>query len=124
MEGANLLRQKNVAFQTSLHMNEAALRVDRSMLMEANPSFSYAALHWRNNGDLMQTKHKLISTDCIIAASRALTAMRATLFISNDIRYVLGDLNVTQLKTIETTGHTVSASLEQPAKFGHHFFQR
>jgi hypothetical protein len=30
---------------------------------------------------------------------------------------VLGDLNGTQLKTIETTVHTVSASSQQPATF-------
>jgi hypothetical protein len=85
MEGANLLRQINFAFQTSLPMNEVALQVDRAILMESKPSSNYAALHWRNDGDLTQTKHKLNSTAYIIAASRALTAMEATLSVSNDM---------------------------------------
>jgi hypothetical protein len=90
--------------------------------MEAIPSSSYAVLHWRKDGDLMQTKHKLNSTAYIIAASRAFRAIQTTLPVSNDAplhNVVLGDLNVTQLKTIETTVHAVLESSE-PAKFVFH----
>jgi hypothetical protein len=76
----------------------------------APPWSSYVALPWRNDGDLTQTKHKLNSTAYIIAASRALTAMRTTLPVSNDTPLhfvVLGDLNGTTLNTIETAVHAV-----------------
>jgi hypothetical protein len=88
----------------------------------SSSSSYYVALHWRNDGDFTQnTKHQLNSTAYIMATARALGDMRTTLgsaLSKNDTNtdidmplhvVVLGDLDSTVLKNIETAVHAVSA---------------
>jgi hypothetical protein len=125
IETADLLRQINFAFQTSLHMSEFALQVGRGAMIEAGPLSTYVALHWRNNEDFTQTAHKLNSTAYNIAAARSLQVMRTKLSISREAPLhvvVLGDLNMTALKAIEATVNRVSASLEPAGGDGRFVF--
>jgi hypothetical protein len=124
-EHADLLRKINFAFGASLLMRESALRVHHAALVEAGPLANYVALHWRNDEDFTKTDHKLNSTAYIIAASDALQAMRTTMAISSDAPLhvvVLGDLNMTALKAIETAVNKASASLEPAGGNGRFLF--